>query len=107
MSQIDEDNSNNGMMTKIWGPGLWVGLHCISFGYPIKPTDEQKQKYKDFFTLIGDVLPCGYCRTSYKQFIENGNTKLTNEVMESRDNLTKWLKNSPNSINLIGIRAFC
>ncbi|CAH6421154.1 Erv1/Alr family sulfhydryl oxidase [uncultured virus] len=91
MSKTDENNSNNGMMTKIWGPGLWVGLHCISFGYPLQPTEDEKKKYKEFFTLIGDVLPCSYCRDSYRKFLTDGNTKLTDEIMQNRNSLTKWL----------------
>jgi len=85
------DNINNGLITKIWGPGLWIGLHSISFGYPIHPTIEQKRDYKNFFTSVGDVLPCKYCRVSYKKFISKGNTKLDDSVMENRYTLTRWL----------------
>ena len=38
-----EDNKNNGLITKIWGQAMWESLHCIAFGYPIEPTDEQKR----------------------------------------------------------------
>jgi len=40
--------------------------------------------------LVGSVLPCKYCRESYKGFLSIGNTKLTDEVMENRESLTKW-----------------
>ena len=30
-----DDNINNGLITKIWGPVVWESLHCIAFGYPI------------------------------------------------------------------------
>ena len=52
------DNVNNGLITKIWGPGLWSALHCITFGYPVNPTEKHKQDYKRFFTIVGDILPC-------------------------------------------------
>src|SRR3989304_5503468 len=94
-----EDNSNSGMMTRIWGPGLWVGMHSISFGYPIKPSTEQKKQYKDFFTLVASVLPCGYCRESYKNFIETEPTILNDEVMLNRKSLTKWLYDLHNRVN--------
>lgn len=84
-------NSNNGLITKIWGPGGWTFMHSITFGYPINPTNEQKKQYKHFFESVGDVLPCSYCRESYKNFILTGKTKLTDEVMENRESLTKWL----------------
>ena len=53
-SESEEDNSNNGLISKIWGPGLWIGLHSISFGYPINPSEEQKKNYKQFFELVGE-----------------------------------------------------
>jgi hypothetical protein len=49
-----DDNKNNGLITKIWGPAMWESLHCIAFGYPVEPTDEQRQNYKDFFTSLSD-----------------------------------------------------
>lgn len=98
MSNIDK-NLNNGLLTKIWGPPLWTALHSISFGYPIQPTDEQRKKYKEFFTLIGDVLPCIYCRESYKEYINSGNTKLTDDVMKNRETITKWLYMLHEAIN--------
>jgi hypothetical protein len=99
--EIDQvgDNANNGMITKIWGESAWIFLHTVTFGYPLKPTEEQKKAYKEFFIRIGDVLPCRYCRDSYKQFINEDPTKLTDEVMESRHTLTKWLYDIHNRVN--------
>ena len=54
------DNANNGLLTKIWGPAMWKGLHCIAFGYPIEPTIEQQEEYKLFFRTIPpdqDIYP--------------------------------------------------
>lgn len=87
----DNSNINNGLITKIWGPGLWSGLHSITFGYPIHPTEEQKRNYRIFFTTLGDVLPCRYCRDSYKEFISSGTSMLTDAALENRQSLTKWL----------------
>lgn len=83
-------NANNGLITKIWGPPMWTSLHCITFGYPINPTPEQKVYYREFFIRLGDVLPCKYCRESYKKFISTGVTELKDEVFESRASLTQW-----------------
>jgi len=92
------DNINNGLITKIWGPSLWIGLHCITFGYPINPTDEQKENYKIFFEKVGDVLPCKHCRESYKIFIKEQDTDIDN-ALENRDSLTKWLYDIHNKVN--------
>ena len=47
-----DDNKNNGLITKIWGEHMWESIHCIAFGYPVEPTCEQKEQYKDFFIQI-------------------------------------------------------
>lgn len=91
--------SSNGMITKIWGPSLWISLHTITFGYPINPTLQQKRMYKNFFISLGDILPCKYCRESYKQFIITGYTTLSDEIFDNRTNLTKWLFYLHNKVN--------
>jgi hypothetical protein len=85
------NNMNNGLITKIWGPELWTSLHCITFGYPISPSDQQKEYYKTFFTTLGHVLPCKYCRDSYNQFIIESNAKITDDIFKDRESLTRWL----------------
>jgi len=98
---MSNDNKNNGLITKIWGGPTWVALHSITFGYPINPTEEQKETYFQYFNNVGDVLPCRYCRESYKEFINEDNTnyKLTMDVMKNRETLTKWLYYLHNRIN--------
>jgi hypothetical protein len=73
------NNSDNGMMTKIWGPAGWLFLHCVSFGYPNdpdnydrinqNPVNYTRNNYLNFFRQIGYVLPCRYCRDSYIEYI--------------------------------------
>ena len=41
-------NSNDGILTTIWGPPMWHFLHSMSFNYPNNPTKLQKRKYKEF-----------------------------------------------------------
>ncbi len=87
------------LLTKIWGPGTWVALHSISFGYPDNPSSKDKESYFEFFRLLGDVLPCSYCRDSYKKFIETGITRLDEQTMDNRLSLTKWLYNVHEAVN--------
>ena len=83
--------SESGLITKIWGPHMWVALHSITFCYPLEPTEEHKIKYKKFFKSVGDMLPCFYCRESYNEFLKCGITKLDDNVFKNRESLTKWL----------------
>jgi len=93
------DYSKNGMQTRVWGPAGWIFLHCIAQNYPQEPTEEQKIEYMRFFTCVGNVLPCRYCRESYKEFISEPGTLLDISVMKDRKTFTKWLYKVHNKIN--------
>ena len=84
-------DSNNGLITKIWGPPSWETFFSILFGYPIDPTAEHKKDYMEFLTLFGKVLPCIFCRKSYQEFTaKDGDCPLTMATMKSRETLTRW-----------------
>jgi hypothetical protein len=94
LDDVDNASKNNGMLTKVWGPVLWIGLHCITFGYPFKINKENPEHrhkmsvYYDFFKLLGDVLPCKYCRESYKQFFDELDLR---NYLSSREHIVRWL----------------
>ena len=64
----------SGMMTKVWGPGCWLFLHCMVAGYPDK-IDKKNKKHVarrkhtiQFLKQLPYVLPCKYCRESFIKF---------------------------------------
>lgn len=94
-----DKNINNGLLPRIWGPHMWKALHCISFGYPISPSDEDKKYYKTLFEILGHVLPCRACGISYCNLIKDGKVKLTDDVFLDRNSLTKWLYDVHHTVN--------
>jgi len=62
--------SNDGMLTSVWGPSAWHLLHTMSFNYPTVPTCEEKRYYRDFVLNLQHVLPCGKCRANLKKNFE-------------------------------------
>ena len=56
-----DDSKTNGLITKIWGPHFWETLHCVSFGYTLEPTVENKKDYKQFFIFEKRNFPA-ICR---------------------------------------------
>lgn len=63
------------MNTKNWGPPLWESLFMFAANYPItiKKTKEHtqlKNHYKNYYTSLKYMLPCKYCRMSYKTFLK-------------------------------------
>jgi hypothetical protein len=80
-----------------WGPHAWKFLHYVSLGYSDNPTNEEKEKYKLFFLLLQDVLPCSICREHYKN--NYSKIPITQQVLSSRDNLVKWVIDLHNIVN--------
>jgi len=60
----DDYESNNGMLTAVWGPGTWHLLHTMSFNYPVNPTTADKKNYMKYIYSLKTVLPCGKCRSN-------------------------------------------
>ena len=90
-------NSNDGMLTTVWGPSVWHMLHTMSFNYPVEPTNDDKQHYRDFILSLKYVLPCGKCRKNlHKNF-----KKLPLEMkdMASRDSFSRYIYNLHELIN--------
>jgi hypothetical protein len=81
--------SNDGMLTTVWGPGMWHFLHTMSFNYPTHPTHEQKVQYRNFMLSLQHVLPCKYCRQNlhknYKTF------PLHMCYMKNRDTFSRYV----------------
>lgn len=81
---------------KIWGNAGWTFLRNIAKGYPDKPTPIDKEKYKQYFELIGDVLPCSKCRNNYKQHFKE--IPITN-YLNNKNQLYKWVNIIKNKSN--------
>ena len=81
--------SGDGMLTTVWGPSMWHFLHTMSFNYPVAPSAEDKQHYKDFMLSLVHILPCKFCRqnlaTNYKVF------PLKPSDMASRDSFSRYV----------------
>lgn len=89
--------SNDGMLTTVWGPPMWHYLHTMSFNYPVKPTAEDKKHYRKFIDLLQYVLPCGKCRENLKKNFKK--LPLTNEVMASRHTFSRYVYDLHELIN--------
>merc|ERR1712098_204379 len=85
------------MLTSVWGPPLWHALHCISFNYPVKPTKQDKKKYKKFITQLKFILPCKYCRLNFKKNLRT--LSLTDKALKNRNTFSRWMFNMHELVN--------
>ena len=82
-------NSGDGMLTTVWGPPMWHFLHTMSFNYPVKPTQEDKNHYKDFIYNLRYVLPCKYCRINLTSNLKEKPLQMCH--MESRETFSRYI----------------
>lgn len=80
-----------------WGPHGWKFLHYVSLGYPTNPTQQQKEKYKAFFILLKDTLPCSVCRVHFAENYDK--LPLTDDILSDREKLIKWVIDIHNIVN--------
>lgn len=90
-------NSGDGMLTTIWGPSLWHYLHIMSFNYPIHPTLQDKQHYKNFINNLPNVLPCKYCRMNLKNNFKKNPIKMCH--MKNRHTFSFFIYNLHEIVN--------
>ena len=90
-------NSGDGMLTAIWGPGIWHFLHTMSFNYPVKPTREQKKQYMNFVLQLQHVLPCSHCRLNMKKNLEM--CPLTMATMKDRESFSRFIYRLHETVN--------
>jgi len=84
------------MDSNVWGPGAWVFLHSITMTYPEKPGEMEKQFYKNFFTNLGNVLPCSKCKEHYN---DNLSEFPLEEYLNSRRSMVEWMIHMHNKVN--------
>lgn len=89
--------SGDGFLTTVWGPAQWHMLHTISFNYPVKPTQEQKNQYRDYVLSLQNVLPCGACRKNLKTNLRHLPLKMSD--MKSRDTFSRYIYNLHELVN--------
>jgi len=85
------------MNPQVWGKHAWIFLHSITMAYPDCPTDIDKTNFKSFFIMLSNVLPCYKCKINYTKHMNE--LPLTNHVLNSKENLIKWLIDFHNLVN--------
>ena len=83
------------MNQNIWGKAAWVFIHSIAVNYPENPLPCEKENTINFFTLLGNMLPCRYCRQHY-----NENLKKLPIQADSKIDLIWWTIDLHNLVNL-------
>jgi len=93
------------MQTSKWGNRCWVFLHGLPACFDEMIEPEKEKKLIEFLVLLRDILPCKYCRASYKTFLEelHPQTFLEHPPLgykeHSRLALARWFFDIHNKVN--------
>ena len=90
-------NSGDGMLTTVWGPSMWHYLHTMSFNYPVCPTKQQKEHYKNFILNLQHVLPCKYCRQNLTNNLKAHPLKECH--LKNRETFSRFVYNLHETVN--------
>tara|TARA_B110000208_G_C11750546_1_gene423295 strand:+ start:50 stop:478 length:429 start_codon:yes stop_codon:yes gene_type:complete len=91
----------------IWGPHAWFFIDSCILSYPDKLSQKQKKDIKSFFYLLKNILPCEKCRYNYSIHLKE--YPLTNNILNSKENILKWIikmHNLSNNNNNISYNNF-
>lgn len=87
---------HNGMMCSGWGGPKWFTLHVEAKNYPLKPTADDKKRYRTYLEIQEFTLPCCCCCSNYRRHL---NEMLTDKVFESRETFFRFIFDLHNVVN--------
>lgn len=85
------------MQPNIWGKYGWNFIHLVALDYPINPTSEDMDNYRNFFYSLQYVLPCQKCRLNFVNHVSK--YPLTNKILSNRESLLQWTIDLHNIVN--------
>ena len=97
-------DSGDGMLTSVWGPGMWHFLHTMSFNYPVAPTQQQQHQYQTFIIGLQHILPCKYCRINLRNNFKTFPLQMCH--MKNRDTFSRYVYRLHEIVNkMLGKRS--
>ncbi|KAH8103477.1 ERV/ALR sulfhydryl oxidase domain-containing protein [Cristinia sonorae] len=76
------------------GRATWKLLHTMTLRYPEKPTDDERDALKSYFTLFSRLYPCGECAAEFQQLLKKYPVQTS-----SRRAAALWLCSVHNEVN--------
>jgi hypothetical protein len=77
---------------------MWISIHYVALGYPLKPSEIDRKNYSLFFKNLHTVLPCDACAKHYQQHITD--MPPIENFLDSPEELFKWTVLIHNRVNM-------
>lgn len=79
-----------------WGPSAWKFLYTVALGYPVDPTDDEKQAAANLLEGLHHLLPCSNCRQNVTKELQN---KPYQSALENQAAFALYVYNLENSVS--------
>ena len=83
-------------MTEYWGPNLWHLMHTVSYNTNANFSNVERQMLSYFYRNIGNMIPCIFCKTNYKQHLFE---YPIDNYLENKSTLSDWVVKIHNIVN--------
>lgn len=83
-------------MTEYWGPNLWHLMHTVSFNANDHFSNVEKEMLFYFYKNIGNMIPCIFCRSSYKRHLIDYPVE---KHLQNKSSLCDWVIKIHNIVN--------
>lgn len=83
---------------QLWGRQAWDLFYYIALSYPKNPSYEDKSKYKNYYLLAGEVVPCDKCKENFGKHLRE---LPIDDYLDSSYNLFTWVTKMENKVRKI------
>lgn len=87
---------------QLWGREAWNLFYYIALSYPKNPSYEDKNKYKNYFVLAGQVIPCDKCKQNFGKHLEELPIE---KYLDTSYNLFTWVTKMENKVRILSKRS--
>lgn len=81
-----------------WGPSYWTSLHIMSYFYPAKASNIQRDRMVQRILAISNELPCVECQQHSSAYIQKYFKQLP-DICSGRDKLFAFFVDFHNQVN--------
>lgn len=82
---------------KFWGKYFWKTMHIITVSYPLHPSKNDMNAFKNLIESMKYLLPCDECSSNLKKKLQF--FCLTDDILQNKANLILWLHTLHNMVN--------
>ena len=82
----------------VWGRSTWDFFYYVALSYPKNPTENDKSRFKQFYTITGSMVPCKKCRINFMKHLDE---LPIDNFLDSSYDLFSWVTYMDNKVRIL------